>query len=513
LVTSTTASAAESIPPLQYPGVGLAGYTDGPVSGASGSVTLPCSTNNNGADLVTYNGSGAVTRQLDRTQFVDGVSNCIGLPVVDKNDVLYGVPFGKNSSGSWAYGLNLLAYSGSTLKWKYPLACGSSGSHYAVGATGNIYATANLSDGMHIIGIAPELQSGQTQPAKVFDVKVANDCSTDIFAYRDGILLRGQNSGFRFYSYSGVLLAQPVGISNFWYSKLNATGQLFDIKYVSSSYTSANVSMYDPLSNQTVWTTLASTSGANVQDVKVYPLANGGVVASIREQKMASPGVPATPTEYVYNLVTLDAAGQKITSTILPNSTPQGKLTDILVSAISNGKLAIARRLEMNTGLSYPTTVPAVPIDVYDPASGTGSNQELIAGDLAKSGGPYGYYIEWGTAVPSSNALTLLVNCSGNCGTVKQKLLAVSATSSGVDYPRSTVINTSPKLSSPYIALGDSFSAGEGNPPPSRRELPSRVRTSVTEAVLPTLGLLPEPAPRSHPSTWVDSGPVAARLR
>lgn len=35
-----TASAAESIPPLQYPAIDLAGYTGGPVPGASGSVTL-----------------------------------------------------------------------------------------------------------------------------------------------------------------------------------------------------------------------------------------------------------------------------------------------------------------------------------------------------------------------------------------------------------------------------------------------------------------------------------------
>jgi hypothetical protein len=197
----------------------------------------------------------------------------------------------------------------------------------------------------------------------------------------------------------------------------------------------------------------------------VYPLANGGVVASIREQKMASPGIPATPTEYVYTLVTLNAMGQKITSVVLPNSTSQGTLGTVYATPTNNGKLAVARSLTMNTGLSYPTTIAAVTTGVYDPAAGSFSNEGLIAGDLAKSGGPNGYYIDYGTAVPSSNTIALLVKCSGNCGSVKQRLFAVTTMSSGADYPRSTVTNTAPRPTSLYRANGDSFSAGEGLPP------------------------------------------------
>ena len=464
VATATEATAAESMPPLQYPAIGLADYTEGPIAGANGSITLPCTNSNSGTDLVTYNSSGTLVRQLNRTQYVDGVQNCITNPVVDKNDVLYGTSNGKTPSGSYVNGQYLYAYAGSTQKWKYPLTCGSTTPKYAVGATGNIYATASLSDGMHIIGIAPELAAGETQPAKVFDIKVASDCNTELFPYRDGIMLRSQNYGFRFYSYGGQLLAQP-SVSRFWDAKLNATGRLFDFTYVAGSNTSVNVSMYDPLTNQTIWTTPASTSGANAQSTTIYPLANGGVVALIREQKMVSPGFPAIPTEYVYSLATLNVAGQKIKSVVLPNSTPQGQLTNIYVSPTSNGKLAIARSLDMNTGLSYPSTVPAVTTGVYDPVTGTWSNQELIAGDIAKVGGPNGYFIDSGPIVPSSNTIALLVKCSGNCSGVKQKLLAVTATDSDADYPRSAVVNTAPRPASPYIALGDSFSAGEGNPP------------------------------------------------
>lgn len=472
LLPTPTATAAESIPELQYPAIDLAGYTAGPVPGASGGMTLPCNTSDSGADLVTYNSSGVLVRQLDRTQSIDGVQNCITTPVVDKNDVLYGITSGKTPSGSYANGQYLYAYAGNMLKWKYPLRCGSDQlSKYAIGATGNIYATVQLNDGMHLIGIAPELAAGETQPAKVFDVKVADDCSTELFPYRDGIMLRGQNSGFWFYSYSGALISQ-ISVNRFWDVKLNAQGHLFDYQFVTGSNTGVNVIKIDPASNnpdnpndKMRWTTLASTPGANVQGVTLHPLPSGGVVTIIREQKMASPSVPATPTEYVYTLVTLNSIGQKVTSVTLPNSTPQGTLTNIYASAISNGKLAVARWLDMSTGLSYPATVPAVMLGVYDPVSATWSNQELIAGDLAKTDGPSGYFIDYGTAVPSSNIVALLVKCSGNCGSIKQKLLAVSASSSGADYPRDTVVGTAQRPTSSYVALGDSFSAGEGLPP------------------------------------------------
>lgn len=474
VATATTATAAESLPALQYPAVGLAGYADGPVPGASGSVTLPCNPWG-GVDLVTYGSSGTLVRQLDRTQYADGVKNCIERPVTDKNGVLYGTTYGQTPSGSWARGQYLYAYTGNTLKWKYPLACGSQGARYAVGATGTIYATAWLSDGMHLIGIAPELEAGETQPKKVFDVKVPNDCGAELFPYRDGFMLRGQNSGIRFYSNTGALISQP-SVNRFWDVKLNAQGHLFDYQFVTGSYTSVNVIKIDPAKNnpddpndKKRWTTSASTSGANVQNVRLYPLTTGGVVAVIREQKMASPGVPWTPTEYIENLVTLDAAGQKVISFILPKTAPQGTYGASYFAPTVNGKLAVVRDMRMNTGKPSPTTVPAVTTSVYDPVTGTSSNEELIAGDIAKSSGPYGYYVAFGTedsAITSTpGALNLLVKCDGNCSGISQKLLAVSATSSAADYPRSTVVGTAPRPASSYIALGDSFSAGEGLTP------------------------------------------------
>ena len=421
---------------------------------------------------MTYSSSGALIRQLDRTQPVDGVPNCITNPVIDRNDNLYGVPYGQNNSGSWVYGSNLLAYSGNTLKWKYPLGACSNGSKYAVGATGNIYATSYLSDGLHLIGLTPEVGAGQSQPAKILDVKVANDCSIGLFPYKDGIVLRGQNNGYEFYSYNGQLISQ-LRANDYWRAKVNAAGHLFDYKIVSGSNTSANVIKLDPASNnpidKSLWTTSASTPGANVQNVQLYPLSSGGVVALIREQKMFSPSVPATPTVYVYTLVTINTAGLRTGATTLENSNAQGTFGAPYAAPTSDGRLAFVRDFELNTGRSYPSTIPALAVGVYNPATNDWDYQQILTGDLNKPGGPSGYAMEFSVQdsalAPTANTLSFLARCSGSCpyagGSVVRKLYSLAIPGIGGDYPRGAVL-TVPLPLKPYVVLGDSFSSGQG---------------------------------------------------
>lgn len=277
------------------------------------------------------------------------------------------------SSGSSAYGPNILAYDGNTLKWKYPARCNSNYTPVVVGGDGNIYATTHMTDGVHLIGLAPELESGQTQPTKVLDVKLpTSDCSTELFPYRDGLMLRGQNSGFRYYSYAGQLISQP-SVNRFWDAKINDRGHLFDFKYVSGSYTSASVMRIDPVANQELWSASVSTPGANVQSVSVFPLATGGVAAILREQKVDGSGVPVTPTEYVYTLVGVNEVGQKVSSVPLPNSTanPVRTFAGINAVATGDGKLAMIRGMQMPTGVSYPETISGLLLSVFDPATGT----------------------------------------------------------------------------------------------------------------------------------------------
>lgn len=468
--TAGTASAAESVPTLQWPAVNVAQNLDHTVTAPNGDVTVPCTGTGSGSDLVTYNSSGQVVRQLDHTSYIDGVQNCMIYPTVDKNGTLYGVPQGQLSGGGYGYGPNLLAYSGNTLKWRYPAHCDNNNSPaVAVGGDGNIYVTTRG----HLIGLAPDLAGGQTQPTKLVDVTIPTDCSIKLFPYKDGIMLHGQQSNALFYNYAGKSLDSIPG--QLWTEKLNKDGRLFTYSTVAGSYTSISVSAWDPRTGQTTWTTSASTSGANTNgSPNLYAMEDGGVAALITEQKMVG-GVPASPTQWVQTVSVINSAGSKTRSFQLSSDYSNGGVTGsydgtLTITPDNTGKLMFVRGMNLNTGLSWPnpSTVPAIYVGVYDPASDSMTYEQVMRGDLAKSGGPDGYSWDYGANSVSiaGNTVYLMAACTNNCnGDYNTKLYAIQVSGLGMDYPRGDVLTANtPAQPSPvsYVAMGDSYSSGQG---------------------------------------------------
>ncbi len=472
VVFSETANAAPYIPPLRWSAVNAAPYYSRIVTSPAGTVTVGCSNEGAGQDLVTYNTTGVQVRQIPRTTQIDGVSNCIGSVIVDKNETVYGVPYGKFTSGGWGFGPNLLAYSGNTLKWKYPVVCGpSQPSQYVVGANGNIYVTVNAVGGVHLIGLAPNPPVGQTQPTKVLDIKVPNDCSMKIYPYKDGLMLHGQSSGgANYYSYSGKFLGQTNG--DVWYEKMNADGRLFSPSYtIGGGFTSTSVSAYDPKTNLVTWKTQVSGSGANANGIWLSPLPNGGVMALSYEQKMTASGIPALPIEWVYSLVQINSSGQKLAPVILPNvkgtSAYYGRpniITD------TSGKVVIERQLMDKTAVGYPAAVSTIEIAVLNLA--TNITTYLPVRGNADGTNPatmYGYvpaYVGDNGPVTGVGTVFIQAQCQGNgCSDTATKTYPISVAGIGLGYPQGTILNTTvapQPAPQEYVALGDSFSSGEG---------------------------------------------------
>lgn len=435
--TAGTASAAETMPAAMAT---VSQYVDHTITAPNGDVTVPCTTSGSGSDLVTYNSSGQIVRQLDHTSYVDGIQNCLSNPVVDENGTLYGVPYGKNTSNSWQFGPNVLSYSGNTLKWEYPAYCdNNNGPAVAVGGDGNIYVTTYG----HLIGLTPVVAPPLTQPAKVVDIPIPTDCSIKLFPYKDGIMLRGQSSGFWFYSYNGMPIGQ-MNTTHLWDRQVNASGQVFDYETVAGSNTSINVSAWDPKTGQTTWTTSASTPGAGTNGgPTLYGMKDGGIAALITEQKMdpSGSGVPVTPTQWVQTVSIMDSNGTKVRSHQLADSyvnadktvtgTYDGTLT---ITPDNTGKLVFVRGLNLNTGLGWPnpSTVPAIDIGVYDPASDTWPYHQIMSGDLAKSGGPDGYQWNYGanSVSISGNTVYLMAKCTNNCDDNNWKLYPIQVSGS-----------------------------------------------------------------------------------
>ncbi|MFD3399833.1 SGNH/GDSL hydrolase family protein [Kribbella sp. NPDC058693] len=463
-VSSGTAVAAETMPELQWPATASSAYTyHQTTTSPQGDVTVGCrNIGNPDQNLITYGPTGAITRQLDRTVPVDGTwKNCIMRPVVDKVGDLYG----KVDGGS-----TLFAYNGNVVKWTYSTGC--SKGEPTVGADGNIYF---VDSQQHLIGIAPNLASGQTTPTKVLDVVVGSSCSQGnlLFAYKDGIAVEwSYGTKLKYVSYGGKMLGDlPTSVGYIQgQAKINADGVVFATKVISGSPNSYQVTAYNPATASVSWSTTVSTPGINGLGIyNLYPTAGGGVAAMVRERKSQG-GVEVIPLEWVYRLVILNVNGQVVNSTTLPNVDASGNAYgNYSVATDTTGKLAIVRA-KMIQLTSSPWQSEANEIAVMGLPSLNVVYSAEIRGNIDKTQGQvYGYRVEdqSGTFPISPNTLYLNTRKCGdsNCYGYDLTLRAVKVQGLGMDYPRGAVTNPSPRPASPYVALGDSFSSGEGVPP------------------------------------------------
>lgn len=460
---------ADTISPLKWPAKTI-GRTHGSiVASPSGEVTVGCSLSG-GQDLVTYSSTGAVIRQVSHTSKIDGVDNCISDVAVDKVGDVYGIPFGHVDASSWSYGSNLLAYRGNSVKWKYPLHCGiDQRAQYTVGANGNIYATQRQGDGVHLIGIAPNLKTGQTIPSKMLDIKLpVSDCSTELRAYKYGIVTHGQLSGgARFYSYGGKFLGTTPG--RIWDEKVSTDGRLFSYSYQNQAgYRSVSASVYSPQKGAIEWTTQLSTVGADASVTTLEPLSEGGLAALTQEQVMTAEGIPASPKSYRPKIVILDARGKKVRATTLPIEDNQGNSygTTVIIPNTTNG-LTVVRELERKTGVSWPYTVPEIMISSVNTGNGTVIYSGVIGGTIEPHA-QYGYSLDSYTDrdyTMSQGVLFMPATCSSTCTGDRNKLYALTTPEFGMDYPRGAVLTANmpqqPAAVS-YVGLGDSYSSGWG---------------------------------------------------
>lgn len=464
-VSSGTAVAAESIPVLQWPAVKVSGTPFTATASSSGALNLSCagqdSAGSNYSNLRTYSTSGQLTRDLPRTVKIDGVENCISWkPAVDKNGDLYGTPEGLKNNGSYGYGPNLLAYSGTTLKWKYPTGCSSSPASATVGADGNIYF---VNGSGKLVGLTPNVEPGMTQPKKVLDVPAISGCSEYVQALKNSIAVV-KNMNVTFFSYGGVNLGGPASSAYIHHNvdQLNADGRFFYSTYIQSgSLRSTSISAYDYGQKKVAWTTTSSADGAYVYSADPYATPDGGTLVYLREKEM----VGGSWTGYeAYNLVKLNQFGIKVWSKPLPRTNTTGTFGGADIRVDVGGNIAVVRNGELATNDPNNGTVEAVSVAVFD-RNGNAIYDQLLRGNLDKNAGSVtGYTMEWNLGIAPNTLYVTAQQCGSNCYG-ETKLFPIKVTGLSLDYPRSAVLNATPRPAASYIALGDSFSSGEGVEP------------------------------------------------
>lgn len=455
---SGVASAAEYIPPLQWPAVQVGIYSIYSQSKVSpqGQITLGCHAYETAQDLVTYSSTGSEVRRLPHTQQIDGVANCIYNIAVDKNGDLYGSP--RQSA-------NLLAYRNNTLKWKYPLGCTYYMANPVVGADGNIYA---VNGSGRLVGLTPEVEAGTTQPKKILDAPVSNArCDTTLLAHKDG-LIAVDNARATFYSYSGVNLGSTPSdaVVREENSPINATGRVFYDKYVESGgLRGATVSAYDYGRRETTWTATVSANGAYVYSAAPRATPDGGAIVYLREREQDQFGAITGRT--ALNLVKLNAFGIVQWRKNLPLRDPsQNPFAEPEIKVDANGNIVVVRNGKLKTNDPNNAEVNAIHIAVFN-SSGTAIYNNLMRGNTDKTAGTItGYQLKSSTLQPAPGVLYFSAQpcLSDGCfNTVK--LYPIKVAGLGLDYPRGAIYTRTQRPGAAYIALGDSFSSGEGVEP------------------------------------------------
>jgi hypothetical protein len=448
---ASPAQAADAIPATQW----SASIDNNPLlfAGPSGSVTVGCATYGTNSNLRTYSSTGALTRNIPNTVLIDGVKNCIQRPAIGKDGSIYGTPLN---------GPNMLAYNtGITLKWKYPTStCGDSPPE--IGADGNIYMITSLSDGVHLIGLTPEVETGKTQPAKVFDVKVPS-CGV-IQSYKYGIALKIGMDGVRYYSYSGKYIGQASVKDNYTPKEaIDDWGRVF--VPLSSQTATARISMYNPNKNAIGWT-YSLIPKTIIKELR--PVTGGGVAALVVQPVMVAsptpgaPDVPASPARDEKVIIVISPQGTKQRTIPVPDFDARGDEYTSETFAVDGGtKVVVARTLAVKTGRTDPEYLNGTFIGAYDITSGTWSYQTVMKGDAAKTGGASNYVFQptnenTSDMLLSSGTVGIVAGCTGNCASYSPKLYMVKVAGVNMENPRWNVTNTGPKTASSSIALGGS---------------------------------------------------------
>lgn len=412
------------------------------------------------SNLRTYDSTGQLVREISKTDTIDDVENCIEWPAVGEDGDVYGIPTGQRTNGSYGPGPNLLAYSGNTLKWKYPTGC-NQGTSPTVGADGNIYFVGNG----RLIGLTPDVQSPLTTPAKVLDVSAGiNGCAEYLIAFKDGIAVV-KDLYVKFFSYSGTYLGGPLGNAHksFTVDQISATGRFFYDTYLTSGgLRSAQISAYDYGRQEVMWTITASGSGAYVYSANPYATPDGGTLVYLRQKETNEFG-EWTGRE-AQEIVKLNAFGIKEWSKTLPLSDIDGNqygATDIKVD--TNGNIAVVRRAKLKT--TENRRADAVSIAVFG-GNGDVVYADTLHGNLDENAGYFtGYRLNYNLGMGPDTLYVTARQCSGTSCYGNTKFFPVEVAGLGLDYPRGAVYDEVPRPAAAYIALGDSFSSGEGVEP------------------------------------------------
>lgn len=396
------------------------------------------------------------------TSYVNEVANsnspklyaCMGQSTIGKDGTLYASGYYSGQSYE-----RLVAYKDNAQKWNVQLPNSCSTFHsIAMGVNGNVYVIGGSCSGStyRLIGFTPEVASGQTVPSVVLNVAVNNyfgGSSEEALAAFDQGLVVQLNNGLQYFDYSGSFASvNPVNFRRPLNGALaaNHSGRSF--------YPIANTQNGCSPS----WGIMASINMTPVsgngwsfplpnctQVWQIRPTFDGGAVAIIHR----------FGSEEGRYLLSITPDGLERWSHLYDAPNFDEGITSESINTTVNGDVVLQRSYD----LRHPT----------NPVNGRGIRITLIGGftgtevrGVALKGTNQGYAFAESDAnggIANGRIYFAARACNIDACTGNKNLYAVDLAGSDIDYPRGAIYaHGNPWLE--YVAMGDSFSSGEGVP-------------------------------------------------
>lgn len=474
-----TVASADPIPPTNYTPVTL---TDIPgarqvLTDTNGGATVGCGTSSATTVFKSFNASGTQTQNL-----APGTSPststygdlCPTDSVVGRDGTVFLYAQTNN------FYTNLVqAWKNDSLVWQYTIPCGSSTAVAAmtVGRDGNVYVGVRGGTSpcgpTQLIGLTPTAQTGTTTPQVVMNQTIWGGSLSfgGLAAYHDGLVLHKGNE-VQYVSYNGTV-GDAVS-----YTRATASsgyGERFDATLSGTVFLAnratpgastgcdspndmaGSISAFAP--SGSVWTT--SLEGCTyVQNLR--PIHSGGVVMYARWR-------PETGGELQNKLMAFDRNGLPLWTSMLDDTGLDPTYNGAAIAVDMNGNVAVQRGVMVGKYIngSY-WRFPEIQFAVLSGNTGAAIQGTSFAlrGDSTTTSGPSYLWADYEVRIGKSTAYVVATQCttSSYCDQSTRKLYAFKIPGLMTDYPRGAILQADVPWDE-YVAMGDSFSSGQGVTP------------------------------------------------
>ncbi|MEV6871457.1 SGNH/GDSL hydrolase family protein [Amycolatopsis sp. NPDC051128] len=479
LVGGSPAS-ADPIPPTNWAPVAIGSDIPGAsyvVTDPSGGASVGCWSSNNSPAVMfkSFSSSGGVVQSPAYGTPAGQFCNTNG--TVGKDGTVYMTVSSLNVPTHYY----VQAWKNNSLVWQYVIPCSSDAypTSMVMGANGNVYMSVqqggSCSNG-RIIGLSPTAQSGTNPPVPqvVMNIPVLNTSGVyeqGLAAYDDGLVL---------FTYSNALQYVPYSATS-----TNDLPSAIPVS-VTGSYIGSHDRWFEADPNGTVFLPVPATT-AQVNNCYGQGGLTGGYLAVTPANSPSNPPTPLTlygcftmhemhPTprggpamRYAFSDVTTNGEVERISANGWIKSIGSPSLWAGAHMAVDlNGDIA----LRNNTAPTFNVNgsswqFPEIGFTLYSGATGEVLTGLALRGEHDTVNGPS---YKWGgsgdLALAKNTVYVTARQCTNStyCDVSTTKLYAFKVPGVDMDYPRGAILRHDESWKN-YVAMGDSFSSGEGVEP------------------------------------------------